>query len=136
MGHKIANLLIACITLWAICVVAAYLLGVTVSFPLDQIEHDEISYHRLCALRLAIFGTFAFYGLMHLLKGSKHLYPIHFLKTFLFSLSIFGVLVGLRYHTDMVKNGDWYALGFWFLIATALHFLSLPRFRRYFRKKN
>ena len=135
MGHKIANFLIACITLWAICVVAAYLFGVTLSFPLEQIAPDGHPYHRLCALRLAIFGTFAFYGLMHLLKGSKQLYPIHFLKTFLFFLSIFGVFVGLKYHTDMLENGDWYALGFWFLIATALHFSSLQRFRRYFRKK-
>ena len=111
------------------------LLGVTISFPLDQIGHDGIPYHRLCALRLAIFGTFAFYGLMHLLKGSKQLYPIHFLKTFLFFLSIFGVFVGMQYPTNMLENGDWYTLGFWFLIATALHFLSLPRFRRYFRKK-
>ena len=135
MGHKIANLLIACITLWATCVVAAYLFGVTLSFPLEQIAPEGHPYHRLCALRLAIFGTFAFYGLMHLLKGSKQLYPIHFLKTFLFFLSIFGVFVGMQYPTDMLENGDWYTLGFWFLIATTLHFLSLPRFRRYFRKK-
>ncbi len=45
---------------------------------------------RLQSIRLAVLATFAFYGIMHLIQGSKEVYPIHFLKSFLFFLGTMG----------------------------------------------
>ena len=73
--------------------VAPFYFDVYVIFPFTLVESNEIPYENLLGIRLAIFSTFAFYGVMHLLHGSKEVYPIHFLKTFLFMLSIMGLSV-------------------------------------------
>ena len=64
--------------------IIAWLLDVSIMFPFVEVEPDEIPMGRMHAIRLAVIGTFAFYGLMHLLQGSAEVFPIHFLKTFLF----------------------------------------------------
>ena len=137
LWRQIANMLIGLITLWAISVVVAWLFGLTVIFPYVQVEQEEIPLSRLYAIRLAVIGTFAFYGVMHLLQGSAEVFPIHFLKMFLFFLSIIGLAVAWKAQaggTD-VSIQHWALAFFWLAVALVLHFASPPRYRRYFRKK-
>ena len=88
-------------------------------------------------IRLAVLGTFAFYGIMHLLQGSNEVYPIHFLKTFLFSLGLMGALFGIRktFEGTDVPWTEWSLVIFWLWVAVVLHFASAPKYRRYFGKK-
>lgn len=136
-GRRLANLLIGLITLWAIYTIIAWLLDVSIMFPFVEVEPDEIPMGRMHAIRLAVIGTFAFYGLMHLLQGSAEVFPIHFLKTFLFFLSILGLAVAWKSQTDgtAVSWEHWALAFFWLGVALVLHFASPPRYRRYFRKK-
>ena len=136
-GRRLANLLIGLITLWAIYTIIAWLLDVSIMFPFVEVEPDEIPMGRMQAIRLAVIGTFAFYGLMHLLQGSAEVFPIHFLKTFLFFLSILGLAVAWKSQTDgtAVSWEHWALAFFWLGVALVLHFASPPRYRRYFRKK-
>ena len=96
MGRRLVNLLIGLITLWAIYVVVAWLFDLSIMFPYVQVDPEEIPMGRLHAIRLAVIGTFAFYGVMHLLQGSAEVSPSHFLKTFLFFLSIIGLAVAWK----------------------------------------
>ena len=96
MGLRLVNILIGLITLWAIYIVVAWLFDLSIMFPYVQVEPEEIPMGRLHAIRLAVIGTFAFYGVMHLLQGSAEVFPIHFLKTFLFFLSIIGLAVAWK----------------------------------------
>ena len=137
MGRLLVNILIGLITLWAIYVVVAWLFDVFIMFPHVQVEPDEIPMVRLHAIRMAVIGTFAFYGVMHLLQGSAEVFPSHFLKTFLFFLSIIGLAVAWKAQaggTD-VSLQHWALAFFWLAVALILHFASLQRYRRYFRKK-
>ena len=68
-GRRLANLLIGLLTLWAVYTIIAWLLDVSIMFPFVEVEPDEIPMGRMHAIRLAVIGTFAFYGLMHLLQG-------------------------------------------------------------------
>ena len=88
--ERFATVLIGLISLWAIYTILASVVGVFIVFPLASVDSDAIPMGRLQAIRLAVIGTFAFYGVMHLLQGSREVYPIHFLKTFLFFLAIMG----------------------------------------------
>ena len=98
IGRRLVNILICLITLWAICIIVAWLLDLSIIFPYVQVELEEIPMGRLHAIRLAVIGTFAFYGVMHLLQGSAEIFPIHFLKTFLFFLSIIGLAIAWKAH--------------------------------------
>ena len=137
MGRRLANILIGLITLWAIYIVVAWLFDLSIMFPYVQVEPEEIPMGRLQAIRLAVIGTFAFYGVMHLLQGSVEVFPIHFLKTFLFFLSSIGFAVAWKVQaggTD-VSLQHWALALFWLAVALVLHFASAPRYRRYFRRK-
>ena len=136
-GRRLANLLIGLLTLWAIYTIIAWLLDVSIMFPFVEVEPDEIPMGRMHAIRLAVIGTFAFYGLMHLLQGSAEVFPIHFLKTFLFFLSTLGLAVAWKSQTDgtTVSWEHWLLAFFWLGVALVLQVSSPPRYRRYFRKK-
>ena len=95
-GRFVANLLVGLLTLWAIYSIVSTFVGVTVYFPFNLAIEQDIPYHRWQSVRLALFATFAFYGFMHLLHGSREVYPVHFLKTYLFALSFVAVGVVLR----------------------------------------
>ena len=69
---------------------------------------------------------------MHLLNGSREVYPVHFLRTYLFALSFVAVGVFLQEGVNVLE----YllpALSVW--IAISLHFATGTRLRRYFSKK-
>ena len=83
-----ANLIIGLLSLWAIYSILSTAFGVFVVFPLRAVDSTGVPDGRLQSIRLAVLATFAFFhGIMHLIQGSKEVYPIHFLKSFLFSLA-------------------------------------------------
>ena len=103
---------------------------VYILFPFTLVENNEIPYENLIAIRLAIFATFAFYGIMHILHGSKEVYPIHFLKTFLFMLSIMGLSVFIKTNAE-VSLKQWLIVLFFFCVAIILHISTASKIRRF-----
>ena len=69
--HTFTNIFILCLSFFAIFTVVLFYFDIYMLFPFTLVEAKEIPYNNLIAIRLAIFATFAFYGLMHLLHGSK-----------------------------------------------------------------
>ena len=131
--QKLTNVFIFFLSFWAIYTIVAFYFEVYIVFPFTLVESNEIPYNNLIAIRLAIFATFAFYGLMHLLHGSKEVYPVHFLKTFLFMLSIMGLTVFIKGNAE-VSLKQWLLLLFFFCVAIILHLASGSKIRRFGKK--
>ena len=125
-------MLVGLLTLWAIYSIVSNFVGVTVYFPFNLAVEQEIPYRRRQSARLAVFATFAFYGVMHLLHGSREVYSVHFLKTYLFVLLFVAVGVFLQ---EGVHDLEYLPPALFFWIATSLHFTTGTRLRRYFSKK-
>ena len=132
--HKLTNIFILFLSFWAIYTIVAFYFDVYIVFPFTLVESNQIPYNNLIAIRLAIFATFTFYGLMHLLHGSKEVYPVHFLKTFLFMLSIMGLTVFMKGNEE-VSLKQWLLVLFFFSVAIILHLATVSKIRRYFGKK-
>lgn len=130
--RKFTDILIFFLSIFAILTVASFYFDVYVIFPFTLVESNEIPYENLLGIRLAIFSTFAFYGVMHLLHGSKEVYPIHFLKTFLLMLSIMGLTVFIKTNAE-VSLKQWLIILFFFCIAIILHFSTVSKIRRFGR---
>ncbi len=130
--RKFTDILIFFLSIFAILTVASFYFDVYVIFPFTLVESNEIPYENLLGIRLAIFSTFAFYGVMHLLHGSKEVYPIHFLKTFIFMLSIMGLSVFIKTNAE-VSLKQWLIILFFFCIAIILHFSTVSKIRRFGR---
>jgi len=132
-----ANLLISLLSLWSIFSIASTAFGIFVVFPFTAGDSDEVPVFRLHSIRLAILGTFAFYGIMHLLQGSKEVYPIHFLKTFLFFIGSMGTILGISNTLDGIDVPwtDWAWVFFFSWVAIVLHLALAPKYRRYFGPK-
>ena len=128
--RKLRDIFIFCLSVWAILTIVSFYFDVYILFPFTFVENNEVPYENLIAIRLAIFATFAFYGLMHLLHGSKEVYPVHFLKTFLFMLSIMGLTVFIKTNAE-VSLKQWLIILFFFCIAIILHLSTSSKIRRF-----
>ena len=131
--QKFTNIFIFFLSVWAIFTIVSFYFDLYIIFPFTLVESNEIPYINLIAIRLAIFATFAFYGLMHLLHGSKEVYPIHFLKTFLFMLSLMGLTVFMKEDAE-VSLKQWLLVLFFFCVAIILHLASGSKIRRFGKK--
>ena len=128
--RKLRDISIFCLSVWAIFTIVSYYFDVYILFPFTLVESNEIPYENLIAIRLAIFATFALYGLMHLLHGSKEVYPVHFLKTFLFMLSIMGLIVFIKTNAE-VSLKQWLIILFFFCVAIILHLSTVSKIKRF-----
>ena len=126
------DIFIFCLSVCAILTVVSFYFDVYILFPFTLAESNEIPYENLIAIRLAIFATFGFYGLMHLLHGSKEVFPVHFLKTFLFMLSFMGLIVFTKTSAE-VSFKQWLIILFFFCVAIILHFSTISKIRRFGR---
>ena len=124
------DILIFFLSIFAILTVASFYFDVYVIFPFTLVESNEIPYENLLGIRLAIFATFGFYGIMHILHGSKEVYPIHFLKTFLFMLSIMGLSVFIKTNAE-VSLKQWLIILFFFCVAIVLQISTTSKNRRF-----
>ena len=128
--RNLRDIFIFCLSIWATLTIVSFYFDVYILFPFTFVENNEVPYENLIAIRLAIFATFAFYGLMHLLHGSKEVYPVHFLKTFLFMLSIMGLTVFIKTNVE-VSLKQWLIILFFFCIAIILHLSTSSKIRRF-----
>ena len=133
----ISNLIIFLLSLWAIWIIIAAILNISIIFPLEVVEDKQIPQEQLLSIRLALFGTFAYYGVSHLLNRNKMFYPIHFLCTFLYFLSFMSAITYLHMKLagDFVSVANWLHTFFWFVIAVILHLGSTRQYKRIFKKK-
>ena len=128
----LAKTLIALLSLS--CVVASVLaiFDVSLYFPFYISEGEEMPYHRMVALRVTIFLTFAFYSLKYLISESRQLYPIQFLDTILKTYLFSALVIGIRF--DVAKS-EYIVLLLFLLMAIVTHIVSRPKLRRYYYSK-
>ena len=127
-----AKLLVAAMVIWLLSVVICGLLGVSIQFPFTLIEEGKIAYHRLQTLRIALFLTISYYGLQYVLGLTKQVYPINFVKVYIFNMCIVGL--ALFYRLD-VDREEYLVLAFWLLFLAILNIATANRYRRLFKKK-
>ena len=128
----LAKLLISTMVIWLLSVVICGLFGISIQFPFTIIEEGEIAYHRLQTIRISLFLTIAYYGLQYVLDLTKQVYPINFVKVFIFNMCIVGL--ALFYRLD-VDREEYLILAFWLLFLAILNIATANRYRRLFKKK-
>ena len=72
MVRTLAKLIIGLLSLWAVAFIIAEIMGVTIYFPFTIVEKQEIPYHRITSVRLAVFLTFAYFGFRYLFLQSEN----------------------------------------------------------------
>ena len=70
-GRGFSAFLVLALVLWGAYAVVASLVGFNFYFLFSVASGGDIPYHRWQSVRLALFATFVFYGVMHLLYGSR-----------------------------------------------------------------
>ena len=129
MARSLAKIIIGILSLWALASVIAEIMGVTIYFPLNVVERQEIPYHRVASVRLSVFLTFAYFGFRYLFFQSEKLFPIQFLDIYIKSLTI---CVFFVFYTSQVEIREYYFVLFFFIVSIILHFASRNKIRSYF----
>ena len=129
MARALAKIIIGILSLWALASIIAEIIGITIYFPFNVIERQEIPYHRVTSVRLSVFLTFAYFGFRYLFLQSEKLFPIQFLDIYIKSLTICGFFV---FYSSQVEIREYYFVLFFFIVSIILHFASRNRIRSYF----
>ena len=127
-----SKLLVIAMVIWLLSVVVCSLFGVSIQFPFTIVEEGEIAYHRLQTIRIALFLTVAYYGLQYVLDLTKEVYPINFVKVYIFNMCIVGLAVFYKLGVD---REEYLVLAFWLLFLAILNIATANRYRRLFKKK-
>ena len=115
--------------LWALVIPILHILGTTIYFPFKISGGEEIPYHRLQAVRIAVCLTFSYFAFRFLFIEHSKLYPVQFLDIFLKSLTLTSLLVYLSMGLELKE----YTLVIFFLLCSIItHIISGKKFRRYF----
>ena len=128
----IAKLLVTAMVIWLLSVIICGLLGISIQFPFTILDEGEIAYHRLQTIRISLFLTVAYYGLQYVLDFSKEVYPINFVKVYIFNMCIVGLALFYRLN---VEREEYLVLAFWLLFLAILNIATTNRYRRLFKKK-
>ena len=92
-------------------------------------EGEEIPYHRMQSIRVAVFITFTFYGALYLINSIKEVYPIHFLKVFMVSFGITSLVFSYQAEAGVKEI----ILGIFYLCCgLVFHLISRPEIKKYF----
>ncbi len=126
-----SKLLVTAMVIWLLSVVICSLFGVSIQFPFTLVEEGEIAYHRLQTIRIALFLTVAYYGLQYVLGRTKEVYPINFVKVYIFNMCIVGLALFYRLGVD---REEYLILAFWLLFLAILNIATTNRYRRLFKK--
>ena len=129
MARTLAKIIIGLLSLWAVVSVIAEIMGVTIYFPFNVVERQEIPYHRIVSVRLSVFLTFAYFGFRYLFFQSEKLFPIQFLDIYIKSLTICGFFI---FYITQVEIREYYFVLFFFIVSIILHFASRNKIRSYF----
>jgi hypothetical protein len=128
----IAKLLVTAMVIWLLIVIICGLLGISIQFPFTILDEGEIAYHRLQTIRISLFLTVAYYGLQYVLGFTKEVYPINFVKVYIFNMCIVGLALFYRLN---VEREEYLVLAFWLLFLAILNIATTDRYRRLFKKK-
>ena len=128
----LAKILVACFVIWLLSIAIMTLFGVSVQFPFKIIEEGELPYYRWQGIRLGVFFTLAYFGIQYVLGLSKEVYPISFVKVFIFNMCFFGTL--LMYRLDVPKE-EYLVIAFWLAFLIILNIATTNRYRRLFKKR-
>tara|TARA_B100000575_G_C22950690_1_gene549814 strand:- start:80 stop:472 length:393 start_codon:yes stop_codon:yes gene_type:complete len=129
MAKILSKIIVSILCLWAIFIIISELMGVTVYFPFNFVERENIPYHRINSVRLSVFLTFIYFSVRYLFMQSDKLYPIQFLDVYLKSLTICGVFV---FYSNGVEFREYYFILFFLIVSTITHFASRKKVRSYF----
>ena len=129
MTRTLAKIIIGLLSLWALSSVIAEIIGITIYFPFNITEKQEIPYHRVASVRLSVFLTFSYFGFRYLFFQSEKLYPIQFLDIYIKSLTVCGFFV---FYTSEVEIREYYFVLFFLIVSIILHFASRNKIRSYF----
>ena len=121
MAKNLSKLIIAVLCLWSIFIIVSEIMGITVYFPFNFVEREEIPYHRINSVRLSVFLTFIYFGFRYLFFQSEKLYPIQFLEIYIKSLTVCGIFV---YYSLEIPIREWRFLLFFLIVSIILHFAS------------
>ena len=127
----IAKLLVTAMVMWLLSVIICGLLGVSIQFPFTIVDEGEIAYHRLQTIRISLFLTVAYYGLQYVLGFTKEVYPINFVKVYIFNMCIVGLALFYRLN---VEREEYLVLAFWLFFLAILNIATTNRYRRLFKK--
>ena len=129
MARILSKLIVGLLALWAISAFIAEIMGVSIYFPFNIVERQEIPYHRLNALRLSIFLTFAYFGVRYIFFQSDKMYPIQFLDIYIKNFTLSAMFV---FYSMNVEYREYYFVLFFLIVSIILHFASRRKVRRYF----
>ena len=130
--HFLSNLLIFCLATWALYISISVFFGITIYFPFQVSEQKFVPYHRWQSVRIAVFLTFAYFAMIHLVRGSKQLYPIKFLEIYIKALTI---TASILFYRNKVETSEYFVLLFFLFCSVVLHIAARPKYRKYFTKK-
>ena len=129
MTKILSKLIVGILSLWAAFIIISELMGITVYFPFNFVEREEIPYHRINSVRLSVFLTFIYFGIRYLFMQSEKLYPIQFLDVYLKSLTLCGMFV---FYSTGVELREYYFILFFLIVSTITHVASRNKIRSYF----
>ena len=121
MAKNLSKIIVAVLTLWAIFIIVSEIMGITVYFPFNFVEREEIPYHRINSVRLSVFLTFIYFGFRYLFFQSEKLYPIQFLEIYIKSLTVSGLFV---FYSLEIPLSEWRFVLFFLIVSIILHFAS------------
>ena len=129
MTKIMSKIIIALLSSWALFIIISEIMGVTVYFPFNFVEREEIPYHRINSVRLSVFLTFIYFGFRYIFFQSEKLFPIQFLDIYIKSLTISGMFV---FYSTGVELREYYFVLFFLIVSIILHFASRNKIRSYF----
>ena len=129
MTRELSKIIVALLSLWAVFIIISEIMGITVYFPFNFVEREEIPYHRVNSVRLSVFLTFIYFGIRYLFMQSEKLYPIQFLDVYLKSLTLCGMFV---FYSTGVELREYYFILFFLIVSIITHFASRNKIRSYF----
>ena len=129
MARLLSKITVGLLALWATSAFIAELLGVTIFFPFNIAEREDVPYHRLTSIRLSILLSFSYFGFRYIFFQSEKLYPIQFLDIYIKFFTITSLFV---FYSMNVELREYYFVFFLFVVSIILHFASRKKVRNYF----
>ena len=130
MRHILSKIIIVFLTLIGIIILAGEIINIHIYFPLKVSGGENIPYHRLQSVRLAVIISFVYFGIRYLIWNTVKMYPIQFLNVILKSLAVSSLFV---YYTSQIERKEYWFVLFFFVVAIILHISSRPEIRKYFK---
>ena len=129
MTKILSKFLVGLLSLWGVFIIISEILGVTVFFPFNYIENQDIPYHRIQSIRLSVILTFIYFGIRYIFMQTEKLYPIQFLDVYIKNLIICAIFV---FYSMNVEFREYHFVFFFFVVSIILHFASRKKMRNYF----